>query len=261
MRPEPPFSFDVRDVSPPQNRQILLAEEPSLYTPRSKSLDLLRAGAPSPVTARTSFDTISTVRCRHISSPIFLNSSIGVKPLPEEPGLESSLPELDEDEGGSDTFGSSARSVSVGKGLGVVCADLRASTMPRYLTRDAAVQPKTPSRRQNSTDQLRSKFSMSPVQQSKRSKTRISEDRSSSKRLTEGLLSHDGSRSTLGNWSHSLGMAARKLQRSALPRKASDESQGTLEVTQVVNDRLATPEKANSSLRTAASIASIRRFM
>lgn len=258
QRLEHPFSFDVRVVtSPCRSRIHLVEEEASPFTPRSKSLDLLRADASSPV-ARNSLDTISTLRCCSISSPIFLNSSNGVHPLVHEPRLETIQCGSDMEEGdGSDTFVSSVPSSN---SLGAA-ADIRASTMPRHLTKEPVTQPKTPSRRQMSSDQLKSKFSMSPVQQSKRSKTRVSEDRGSTNRFPEGLLSVDGSRSTIGNWSHSLGMAARKLQKSALARKASDESHATPEVGPLITDKTLTPEKGKNSLRSATSIASIRRFM
>lgn len=225
------FSFDARIVggSPTPTRPVHIFEEPfASCTPRSKSLDLLRTAAGSPITARTSFDTVSTLKSgQRISSPIFLNSSIGVQPQPL-------AEELDED--GSDTLGSSS------------------PTHPGLI-------PRTPSRRQDSSDQLKSKFSMSPVQRSKRSKARVSQDKGE-----EGLMSLDVPRSTFGNWSHSLGVAARKLHKGALARKGSDESyQGaaTTHKRLEVNERLAvvTPEKAKSSLRSATSLASIRRFM
>ncbi|CCF52691.1 hypothetical protein NDA11_004530 [Ustilago hordei] len=245
---------------------MIVQEETPPYTPRSKSLDLLRANAASPITGRNSVDTISTLRGHRISSPIFLNSSVGVKPLPEEPRLEpcklTGAIQVHHDE--LDTFESSPPSShSTGvPGLDSAAAKARASTMPRYLTGDILSQPKTPSRRQLSSDQLKSKFSMSPVQQSKRSKARVLEDRASANRLPDGVLSQDIARSTLGNWSHSIGMAARKLQKSTLPSKASDESyQPTLDATQERSSKFVTPEKGKASLRSATSLASIRRFM
>lgn len=113
---------------------------------------------------------------------------------------------------------------------------------------------------------------MSPVQVSKRSKARTSQDQSL--RLPDGALPQDPvARSTFGNWSHSLGVAARKLQ---LPRKASDESYKSAKTLSTVLDQsqessrkeqemVATPESKEkdkgNSLRNAASLASIRRFM
>lgn len=259
-------SFDVRVINSPLPRTMLIHQETPPYTPRSKSLDLLREGAASPISTRKSVDTISTLRGHRISSPIFLNSSVGVKPLPEEPHPEpcqfAHEVKVEEDE--SEKLGPSfpASLFKGSRGFELNDAKVRASTMPRYLTGDISFQPKTPSRRQKSSDQLKSKFSMSPVQRSKRSKARISEDRASGNRLPEGVLSQDNARSTLGNWSHSLGMAARKLQKSTLSRKPSDESyQATLDVHQEVDDRFITPEKGKSSLRSAASLASIKRFM
>lgn len=103
---------------------------------------------------------------------------------------------------------------------------------------------------------------MSPVQVSKRSKARTSQDQT---RLPEVVVSQDTARSTLGHWSYSLGMAARKLQKSTLSRKPSDESyksSTTLDVPQLeVNERMVTPEKGKHPLRSATSLASIRRFM
>ncbi|CDU26185.1 uncharacterized protein SPSC_06379 [Sporisorium scitamineum] len=268
------YSSDARTVQSSAHRQIALPcpQDTPPYTPRSKSLDLLRSEAATPLNARSSLDTLSTLKGHRISSPIFLNSSIGVKPLPQEPRHLDS-PTIHEDENEqehADAFPPCSAADSSQKIAG--SAKLRASTMPQYTsgaaTVDNALQPKTPSRRQRSSDNLlKSKFSMSPVQPSKRSKARNSEDRMcatvAAHRLPEGVMSQDNARSALGNWSHSLGMAARKLQKSALPRKASDESyQATLEVHQEVNDTLAvTPEKAKSSLRSATSLASIRRFI
>ncbi|CBQ73494.1 conserved hypothetical protein [Sporisorium reilianum SRZ2] len=262
------YSFDARAVQSPSLRKTTLPcpQDTPPYTPRSKSLDLLRSDAATPVNARNSLDTLSTLKGHRISSPIFLNSSIGVKPLPQEPRHLDS-PTIHEDE-------LELEQARVPANTDRASQKVRASTMPRYAmgaaTVDNALQPKTPSRRQMAADNLlKSKFSMSPVQPSKRSKARNSEDRIyatvATHRLPEGVLSQDNARSALGNWSHSLGMAARKLQKSALPRKASDESYQatTLEVHREVNESLAvvTPEKAKSSLRSATSLASIRRFI
>lgn len=221
--PDAQFTLDTRV------RPVRIIEE---YTPRSKSLDLLRSTTtPSPISAaRNSLDTISTLKGGHsrISSPIFLNSSVGVKPLP--PAL-SAEQQLDESGSGSETLNSSPPSHG----------ELRSATMPR-----------TPSRRHEESEQLKSKFSMSPIQQSKRSKARFSQDRTS----VEGVIGQEGGRGTFGNWSHSLGMAAKKLHKSTTTRKGSND---TLDVHLEVNE--VTPEKSKAALRTATSLASIRRFM
>lgn len=238
----------------------------SPYTPRSKSLDLLRAQAASPVTTRNSLDTISTLRGFRISGPIFLNSSIGVKPLPKEPRLACTPRTNVLDEEGSETFGSSSSSMSFGGCQGEIGPALpNFSSMPGCLTGSTAIQTRTPSRRQVPTDQLKSKFSMSPVQRTKRSKARNSEDRASPRRVHQGFVSQENGRSTLGNWSHSLGMAARKLHRSTLPGKDSEESYATKTLA-VQNDfdekpATVTPDKSKKSLRGARSLASIRKYM
>ncbi|SPO23878.1 uncharacterized protein UTRI_03590_B [Ustilago trichophora] len=255
-----PYSFDFLLTSPMLPGMPLTLDNTPPYTPRSKSLDLLRADAATPINARNSLDTISTLRGHRISSPIFLNSSVGVKPLPEEPSPGEND---DADEICSETFNTTrSPSNSADQDHDARETKLRASTMPRYLACDIGFQPKTPSRRQKSDHLLRSKFSMSPVQVSKRSKARTSQDQT---RLPEVVVSQDTCRSTLGHWSYSLGVAARKLQKSTLPRKPSDESyksSTTLDVPQLeVKERLATPEKAKHPLRSATSLASIRRFI
>ena len=257
-------SFDARSVLQQHQMATSHLQDTPPYTPRSKSLDLLRSDAVSPVPSRTSLDTLSTLRGHRISSPIFVNSSIGVKPLPGEPRhLDSpTIHETDLDEEGQiDNFASRTTDANLKIVANTAAHD---PMILRYVagarTIDNALQPKTPSRRQKSSDNLlKSKFSMSPVQTSKRSKIRNSQDRSYatfsvSNRLSEGVSSQENARSTFGNWSHSLGMAARKLQKSALPRKASDESYQSqittttttmLEVDhEVVNETLITPEKA-----------------
>lgn len=251
-----PYTFDLQ-LTPflPAAMPLSLDSTPP-YTPRSKSLDLLRADSASvtPITARASLDTLSTLKGHRISSPIFVNSSIGVKPLPAEPSSPNAIEEEEEGEENE------AAGVRCSADSLMPNASGRALTMPRlYLAGDVA--PKTPSRRQKSDHLLRSKFSMSPVQVSKRSKTRTSQDHG---RMPEGVMSQDTARSTLGNWSHSLGMAARKLQKSTLPRKASDESyksSTTLDVHPETNEKAVTPDKGKNSLRNATSLASIRRFM
>ncbi|TKY88485.1 hypothetical protein EX895_002473 [Sporisorium graminicola] len=271
------YGFETHTIHTPIVGQIALPSQQDIlpYTPRSKSLDLLRSDAAIPVNARNSLDTLSTLKGHRISSPIFLNSSIGVKPLQQVTHrLDSPLilgAEFEQECG--DAFTSCSTADLIPKAV-AGNAKMRASTMPRYAmgarTVDNALEPNTPSRGQVSTDNLlKSKFSMSPVQPSKRSKPRNSEDRMHSTvathRLPEGVLSQDSGRSALGNWSHSIGMAARKLQKSALPRKTSDESYQatTLEVRREVNEMLVveTPEKAKSSLKSATSLASIRRFI
>ena len=280
-----PLTLNTIPLSPVQPPLSLTLDDTPPYTPRSKSLDLLRCSdfppptiTTTPGTARNSLDTTSTLKGGHnrISSPIFLNSSVGVKPLPEEPSHVISTYCVKEDEEEGSTFNSSSPSQCASVGLSGDTKG-RASTMPRcyLLPTEAAAGvgfvPKTPSRRETDHLLLRSKFSMSPVQQSKRSKLRTSQDHHSSHLLPEaGVMSTDNGRSTLGNWSHSLGMAARKLQKSTLARKGSDESYqstaaSTLEVQRVDSEKLGvmnvTPEKGKSSLRSATSLASIRRFM
>lgn len=266
------YSFDVRTAQPSSFKRMPLPglDDTPPYTPRSKSLDLLRCDSATPVTARTSLDTISTLKGQRISSPIFLNSSNGVKPLPEEPEqLDSPTEhevEIDRRHGESHT---SFTTKLIPPGAGH--SKLRASTMPRYpieaAVLESVLQPKTPSHRQKASEHLlKSKFSMSPVQPSKRSKTRNSEDchaaSATLQRVPEGIVSQDNARSALGNWSYSIGMAAKKLHKSAQPRKGSEESCiATLEVPRDAEDGQVTPEKCKNSLRSATSLASIRRFM
>ncbi|SPO24322.1 uncharacterized protein UTRI_03590 [Ustilago trichophora] len=260
MSSNQPYCFDFCLTSPMLPGMPLTLDNTPPYTPRSKSLDLLRADAATPINTRNSLDTISTLKGHRISSPIFLNSSVGVKPLHEEPSPGESD---DNDEGCSETFNTTrSPSNSADQDHDAGETKLRASTMPRYLASDIGFQPKTPSRRQKSDHLLRSKFSMSPVQVSKRSKARTSQDQT---RLPGVVVSQDTARSTLGHWSYSLGMAARRLQKSTLPRKPSDESyksSTTLDVPQLeVNERMATPEKGKHPLRSATSLASIRKFI
>nr|CDI53925.1 putative protein [Melanopsichium pennsylvanicum 4] len=254
-----PYSFDIR-LSPPILASLPLpspADTPP-YTPRSKSLDLLRSNSTPISTTRNSLDTVSTLKGgQRISSPIFLNSSVGVKPLQEISQHCTSFG-LEFDIGESDTLSFSPH-VSATRDLGGDVTKIRDSTMSRlHQTSDVGLrpQPKTPSRRQISDHLLRSKFSMSPVQVSKRSKARNSQDRPSL-RLSEGIVSQDNAKSTIGNWSHSLGVAARKLQ---LPRKGSDESYKSQLMLEVPQEEAA-PEKGKNSLRSAPSFASLRRFI
>ncbi|GAC97692.1 DNA repair protein spr18 [Pseudozyma hubeiensis SY62] len=221
------------------------------YTPRSKSLDLLRADCATPITNRTSLDTISTLRGQRISSPVFLNRTVGVHPIPEErcrPDT-AAVTRVEADHG----LDGSCLTVST-ESAAIIHAKARVSTMPRYISQaadlDIPLHPTTPCRRQKSDHLLKSKFSMSPVQPSKRSKSRNSELRKAVDMtvgpVPEVVVIQENTLSALGNWSHSIGIAAKKLHKSALPRKSSEEScQTTSKASNEIVKESITPQKGN----------------